>query len=213
MTNNVIYAGYAATRTPSGLDQTTAAEHARRASISRNIISGYAVDQLGVRAAFATIGVPLNAPQDVIDQLPASVKARARAAQKLRDELCAMLDIQAPPKPQPPTPPAKPNTSRTRTPRRRFINTETAEDNWRLRAACSGEDPELFFPIGSSGPALKQTELAKAICRHCPVSEQCRKWSLEAGVEFGIWGGVDEDERNRKRRDRNILQATTLPTI
>lgn len=46
-------------------------------------------------------------------------------------------------------------------------------DYWRDQATCRYEDPELFFPIGTSGPALLQTEQAKAVCARCPVREQC----------------------------------------
>ena len=37
--------------------------------------------------------------------------------------------------------------------------------DWRHRAACLDEDPELFFPIGNTGPALLQIEEAKQVCR------------------------------------------------
>ena len=45
--------------------------------------------------------------------------------------------------------------------------------DWRSRAACLDKDPELFFPVGNTGPALLQIEEAKAICRTCPVQEVC----------------------------------------
>jgi len=72
--------------------------------------------------------------------------------------------------------------------------------NWRDRAACLGVDPELFFPIGSTGPALFQIEEAKAVCRHCEVVETCLKWASESGQDAGIWGGLSEDERRALRR-------------
>ena len=45
--------------------------------------------------------------------------------------------------------------------------------DWRHRAACRDEDPELFFPIGNTGPALLQIEEAKAVCRRCAVMDAC----------------------------------------
>jgi len=41
--------------------------------------------------------------------------------------------------------------------------------DWRHKAACLDEDPELFFPIGNTGPALLQIEEAKQVCRRCDV--------------------------------------------
>jgi len=48
---------------------------------------------------------------------------------------------------------------------------------WRKRAACLNEDPELFFPIGNTGPAFRQIENAKAVCRRCEVVDTCLKWA------------------------------------
>lgn len=72
--------------------------------------------------------------------------------------------------------------------------------DWRHHAACRTENPELFFPIGNSGPSLLQIEEAKAVCRRCPVSEQCLRYALETGEEGGVWGGLSEDERRALRR-------------
>ncbi|MFB6726784.1 WhiB family transcriptional regulator [Kribbella sp. NPDC056345] len=79
--------------------------------------------------------------------------------------------------------------------------------DWRQLSECRDEDPELFFPIGNTGPAIMQTEEAKQVCRRCPVRAQCLSWALEAGQDDGIWGGLDEDER-RKLKRRNQRQQT-----
>ncbi|MFJ3600961.1 WhiB family transcriptional regulator [Streptomyces sp. NPDC090126] len=72
--------------------------------------------------------------------------------------------------------------------------------NWRIHAACLDEDPDLFFPIGTTGPAIAQAEGAKAVCRRCPVMEACLDWALESGQDHGVWGGTDENERRRIHR-------------
>ncbi|MEU6313644.1 WhiB family transcriptional regulator [Streptomyces sp. NPDC047014] len=72
--------------------------------------------------------------------------------------------------------------------------------NWRHEAACRREDPDLFFPVGSGGPALLQIEEAKAVCARCPVRETCLQWALEEGPEFGVCGGLSEEERRTARR-------------
>lgn len=74
--------------------------------------------------------------------------------------------------------------------------------NWRPRAACLDSDPDLFFPIGTSGQALDQTEQAKAYCRRCPVITQCLDWALATNQHDGVWGGLSEDERRTLRRRR-----------
>jgi WhiB family transcriptional regulator, redox-sensing transcriptional regulator len=68
---------------------------------------------------------------------------------------------------------------------------------WWSRAACSTSDPELFFPISSSGPALTQVRRAKAICARCEIQQACFEYALDAGPIHGIWGGTTEEERRR----------------
>jgi len=72
--------------------------------------------------------------------------------------------------------------------------------DWRHRAACRDEDPELFFPIGTTGPAFDQTEQAKNVCRRCDVTESCLSWAMESGQDSGVWGGLSEDERRALKR-------------
>jgi WhiB family redox-sensing transcriptional regulator len=62
-------------------------------------------------------------------------------------------------------------------------------------------DTELFFPNGTTGPAVEQTIEAKAVCARCPVVAQCLAAAL-AMNEIGIWGGMTEEERRILRRRR-----------
>jgi WhiB family transcriptional regulator, redox-sensing transcriptional regulator len=73
-------------------------------------------------------------------------------------------------------------------------------DQWRDRAACRDMDPDLFFPIGTTGPALDQIEAARAICRLCAVKDPCLEYALVTNQEAGVWGGTSEEERRRLRK-------------
>src|SRR4030095_11474344 len=86
--------------------------------------------------------------------------------------------------------------------------------DWRHKAACLDEDPELFFPIGNTGPAILQIEEAKQVCRRCDVRDACLQWALEAGQDHGVWGGLSEDERRAlKRRAARARIRTAQPRV
>jgi WhiB family redox-sensing transcriptional regulator len=81
--------------------------------------------------------------------------------------------------------------------------------DWRHRAACRDEDPELFFPIGTTGPAVLQVDEAKAVCRRCDAVDECLTWAIDSDQDAGVWGGLSEDERRavRRRRVRTVLRT------
>jgi WhiB family redox-sensing transcriptional regulator len=75
-----------------------------------------------------------------------------------------------------------------------------ADYGWRNHSLCRDTDPELFFPVGTTGPALVQIESAKAVCRQCPVQTECLEYALSTNQDSGIWGGTSEEERRKLRR-------------
>jgi WhiB family redox-sensing transcriptional regulator len=75
-----------------------------------------------------------------------------------------------------------------------------ARVNWRDDAACRYADPDLFFPVAVTGPALRQIAEARRICQGCRARTPCLDWALDHGVAAGIWGGATEDERHAMRR-------------
>ena len=79
--------------------------------------------------------------------------------------------------------------------------------DWRHDAACRDVDPELFFPIGNTGPALLQIDEAKQVCHRCPVVEDCLQWARESGQDAGVWGGMSEDERRAYKRRLGRIRA------
>ncbi len=76
----------------------------------------------------------------------------------------------------------------------------SADYSWRNEAVCRDTDPELFFPIGTTGQALLQIDRAKEVCCECPVKVKCLDFALETNQDSGIWGGTSEEERRDIRR-------------
>jgi WhiB family transcriptional regulator, redox-sensing transcriptional regulator len=78
---------------------------------------------------------------------------------------------------------------------------------WIERAACLEHDPDLFFPVGTTGPAVAQTARAKEVCEPCVVRRDCLAWALDTCQDAGVWGGLDEEERREIRRARRRAAA------
>lgn len=79
--------------------------------------------------------------------------------------------------------------------------------SWQERAACRGPIAKVFFPPDQPEPraAREAREArAKAVCRPCPVREQCLDYALSIRERHGVWGGTSESERMRliERADR-----------
>ena len=73
---------------------------------------------------------------------------------------------------------------------------------WQYEGACREADPETFFsPDAERGPRRRAREAAaKALCAVCPVVQQCLEHALKVREPYGVWGGLNINERD------NILQ-------
>ena len=77
----------------------------------------------------------------------------------------------------------------------------SADYTWRNKAVCRDTDPELFFPVGTTGQALLQIAKAKSVCAECCVHVECLEFALETNQDTAIWSGFSEDERRQMRRE------------
>ena len=74
---------------------------------------------------------------------------------------------------------------------------------WQNHAKCRDVDPAVFFPIGSTGSALRKIAAAKAVCENSICVEVCLDFALKTNQDSGVWGGASEEERRQIRRERN----------
>lgn len=86
---------------------------------------------------------------------------------------------------------------------------------WWREARCAQADPDAFFPVlggpGHGGPGGgpgdgRELGVAdtRAICRRCPVRDQCLDHALREGERDGIWGGMTPSQRRREARRREL---------
>src|SRR5687768_50112 len=62
--------------------------------------------------------------------------------------------------------------------------------DWALEAACRFGDADALFVTGA------RQQHAKRICQGCPVRYECLAEALDGRVEWGVWGGLTESERD-----------------
>ena len=88
-------------------------------------------------------------------------------------------------------------------------------ERWRRAAACRNMDTELFFPRGETGAPLEQTVAAKAVCSGCEVRIACLEFAMATRQEYGIFGGLTEQERRTlaRRRARARRELAAVPPV
>lgn len=74
---------------------------------------------------------------------------------------------------------------------------------WTDSASCSSTDPEIFFPE-KGRKSERETQIAKSICRECPVKQQCLEYALAYPDTHGIWAGLTADELATLRMRRRL---------
>ena len=68
------------------------------------------------------------------------------------------------------------------------------DPDWRKSAACASVDPELFFPPNGRSAEAKQAQM---VCAGCPVRRECLEEALESDEQFGVWGGMIDNDRRK----------------
>jgi hypothetical protein len=91
---------------------------------------------------------------------------------------------------------------------RRVLFGGEPEPAWRNQAACAGMPAEAFYPASGDHEA---TEVAKRVCRGCPVRAECLADALgweASGRRHGIVGGLSARQRDQlatlRRREQQI---------
>ena len=72
----------------------------------------------------------------------------------------------------------------------------------RSAGLCAQADPEIFYPEkGGSAKAAKQT------CARCDIKDTRLEEALHTNQEYGIWGGLNERERRKLKKQNKVTIA------
>ena len=68
---------------------------------------------------------------------------------------------------------------------------------------CAQFDLEFYYAEPRNRDDKEEIKTLKSMCYTCSFQTQCLEWALH-NEKFGIWGGLDEDQRKVVRRERKI---------
>lgn len=68
---------------------------------------------------------------------------------------------------------------------------------WQVHAACRNADREVDWI--DAEPRSKAAAACKEICRLCPVRLTCAITALTRDESYGVWGGMDQADREALR--------------
>jgi WhiB family redox-sensing transcriptional regulator len=78
---------------------------------------------------------------------------------------------------------------------------------WRLHGRCADDTTGAWFEDRRTVAARR----ARRVCADCPVRAACLSAALLFGEEFGIWGGLDPQQR--ERLDARLHRGETLIAV
>ena len=81
--------------------------------------------------------------------------------------------------------------------------TNITDLTWQQNGACRTGDSTDFYPpmhTETKHERLARERRAKTICAVCPVRQRCLEYAVVADERYGIWGGLNKDERRMLRR-------------
>ena len=73
---------------------------------------------------------------------------------------------------------------------------------------CHIADPELFF-----SDSMPEIEVAKSLCRQCPVSRQCLTAAISREEPCGVWGGELFEDGRVVARKRSVGRPRLTPIV